>query len=600
MSRILTSLKTPLKAQKDSSLRSAAPALSLETKLMLAGVSAEEIEEARLAQNKNGAGFFELLLRKRAIVENDLLKILSAHFGLLLLNELPVENMDMEFTQKVSIQYLKKYKMVPLITSSQALIVVNDPTNFQAVDDLRNLLQRPDAQVVLAPQDAIAAAINMAFDMSRSSAKDYFEEMKEASADELISEIDETADLLDEVNDAPIIKLVNLLVSGAIKDRASDIHVEPYSGNLKIRYRIDGVLYDIMSMPRRVQSPLVSRIKIMAKLNIAEKRLPQDGRIEIKIADRLIDIRVSIIPTAFGERVVMRLLDKSANILRLSDLGMHDERITLLNRLIKSPYGIILVTGPTGSGKTTTLYAALSTINRPEINIITIEDPIEYQIDGVGQIQVNPKIDLTFAAGLRSIVRQDPDVILIGEIRDRETAEIAIQSSLTGHLVFSTLHTNDAASAVTRLIDMGIEPFLVTSSVIAIIAQRLVRVLCPHCKEVYVPDNESLNNLGLDKSVLKNNVFYRKKGCNLCMQTGFHGRTAIFEIMTVDDEIRKLVLKTSDANQINELAVKYGMITLQQDGIQKVLAGITTTEEVLRVTRTLNRIEDIEDIIIET
>jgi len=541
-----------------------------------------------------------LLLRKRAIVENDLLKILSAHFGLLLLNELPVENMDMEFTQKVSIQYLKKYKMVPLITSSQALIVVNDPTNFQAVDDLRNLLQRPDAQIVLAPQDAIAAAINMAFDMSRSSAKDYFEEMKEASADELISEIDETADLLDEVNDAPIIKLVNLLVSGAIKDRASDIHVEPYSGNLKIRYRIDGVLYDIMSMPRRVQSPLVSRIKIMAKLNIAEKRLPQDGRIEIKIADRLIDIRVSIIPTAFGERVVMRLLDKSANILRLSDLGMHDERITLLNRLIKSPYGIILVTGPTGSGKTTTLYAALSTINRPEINIITIEDPIEYQIDGVGQIQVNPKIDLTFAAGLRSIVRQDPDVILIGEIRDRETAEIAIQSSLTGHLVFSTLHTNDAASAVTRLIDMGIEPFLVTSSVIAIIAQRLVRVLCPHCKEVYVPDNESLNNLGLDKSVLKNNVFYRKKGCNLCMQTGFHGRTAIFEIMTVDDEIRKLVLKTSDANQINELAVKHGMITLQQDGIQKVLAGITTTEEVLRVTRTLNRIEDIEDIIIET
>jgi general secretion pathway protein E len=490
--------------------------------------------------------------------------------------------------------------MVPLITSSQALIVVNDPTNFQAVDDLRNLLQRPDAQIVLAPQDAIAAAINMAFDMSRSSAKDYFEEMKEASADELISEIDETADLLDEVNDAPIIKLVNLLVSGAIKDRASDIHVEPYSGNLKIRYRIDGVLYDIMSMPRRVQSPLVSRIKIMAKLNIAEKRLPQDGRIEIKIADRLIDIRVSIIPTAFGERVVMRLLDKSANILRLSDLGMHDERITLLNRLIKSPYGIILVTGPTGSGKTTTLYAALSTINRPEINIITIEDPIEYQIDGVGQIQVNPKIDLTFAAGLRSIVRQDPDVILIGEIRDRETAEIAIQSSLTGHLVFSTLHTNDAASAVTRLIDMGIEPFLVTSSVIAIIAQRLVRVLCPHCKEVYVPDNESLNNLGLDKSVLKNNVFYRKKGCNLCMQTGFHGRTAIFEIMTVDDEIRKLVLKTSDANQINELAVKHGMITLQQDGIQKVLAGITTTEEVLRVTRTLNRIEDIEDIIIET
>jgi general secretion pathway protein E len=251
------------------------------------------------------------------------------------------------------------------------------------------------------------------------------------------------------------------------------------------------------------------------------------------------------------------------------------------------------VTGPTGSGKTTTLYAALSTINHPEINIITIEDPIEYQMDGVGQIQVNPKIDLTFAAGLRSIVRQDPDVILIGEIRDRETAEIAIQSSLTGHLVFSTLHTNDASSAVTRLIDMGIEPFLVTSSIVAIIAQRLVRVLCPHCKEVYVPDEESLANLGLDRSVLQNNTFYRKKGCNLCMQTGFRGRSAIFEILTVDDEIKKLVLKTSDANQINELAVNQGMITLQQDGIYKVLAGITTTEEVLRVTRSLNRKDDI-------
>jgi general secretion pathway protein E len=417
--------------------------------------------------------------------------------------------------------------------------------------------------------------------------------MSEATADDLISEISETADLLDETSDAPIIRLVNLLVSGAIKDRASDIHVEPYSGNLKIRYRIDGILYDILSLPRRIQSPLVSRIKIMAKLNIAEKRLPQDGRIELKIGDRLVDVRVSVLPTAFGERVVLRLLDKSGNLLMLSDLGMHDERIKLLDRLIKSPYGIILVTGPTGSGKTTTLYAALSTINRPEINIITIEDPIEYQIDGVGQIQVNPKIDLTFAAGLRSIVRQDPDVILVGEIRDRETAEIAIQSSLTGHLVFSTLHTNDAASAVTRLIDMGIEPFLVTSSVVAIIAQRLVRLLCPHCKEVYVPDVETLANLGLSMSVISGNTFYRKRGCNLCMQTGFRGRTAIFEILVVDDNIKRMVLKTSDSNQINELAVRQGMITLQQDGIQKVLNGMTTTEEVLRVTRSLARKEDI-------
>ena len=593
MSKIHTALKESALLAHDDSASGKSVFSSLDEKLIAAGVAPDILTEAHSTKTNNSSGFFDQLIRKKAISEIPLLKILSEHFGLDFWPELPMESINIDFTENISIQYLKKHKIVPLITSENPVIAINDPSNFQPVDDLRQILKNPDLPVVLSSQDAIMAAINMAYDMSRSSAKDYFEEMNQSSTDDLISKIDETADLLDEASDAPIIKLVNLILSGAIKDRASDIHIEPYSGNLKIRYRIDGILYDTLSLPRRIQSPLVSRVKIMAKLNIAEKRLPQDGRIEIKIADRLVDIRVSVIPTAFGERVVLRLLDKTANILMLSDLGMHDERIKLLNKLIKSPYGIILVTGPTGSGKTTTLYAALSTINHPEINIITIEDPIEYQMDGVGQIQVNPKIDLTFAAGLRSIVRQDPDVILIGEIRDRETAEIAIQSSLTGHLVFSTLHTNDASSAVTRLIDMGIEPFLVTSSIVAIIAQRLVRVLCPHCKEVYVPDEESLANLGLDRSVLQNNTFYRKKGCNLCMQTGFRGRSAIFEILTVDDEIKKLVLKTSDANQINELAVNQGMITLQQDGIYKVLAGITTTEEVLRVTRSLNRKDDI-------
>ena len=591
MSTILTALNSAAGQDNVARVSVAQKTTLLDEKLLATGVSSETLAEAHCA--KASAGFIEQLLRKKAIDEIQLLKILSEHFGIPFWRELPMESINIDFTQSVPISYLKKHRIVPLITADAQVIAVNDPMNFQPADDLRLLLRAQNLPVVLATQDAITAAINLAYDMSRSSAKDYFEEMNEATADDLISEISETADLLDETSDAPIIKLVNLLVSGAIKDRASDIHVEPYSANLKIRYRIDGILYDILNLPRRIQSPLVSRIKIMAKLNIAEKRLPQDGRIELKIADRLVDVRVSVLPTAFGERVVLRLLDKSSNILLLSDLGMHDERIKLLDRLIKSPYGIILVTGPTGSGKTTTLYAALSTINRPEINIITIEDPIEYQIDGVGQIQVNPKIELTFAAGLRSIVRQDPDVILIGEIRDRETAEIAIQSSLTGHLVFSTLHTNDASSAVTRLIDMGIEPFLVTSSIVAIIAQRLVRVLCPHCKEVYLPDEETLANLCLDPTVLVDNTFYRKKGCNLCMQTGFRGRTAIFEILVVDDNVKRLVLKTSDANQINELAVRQGMITLQQDGIQKVLAGITTTEEVLRVTRSLARKEDI-------
>ena len=593
MSTILTALKSS-GAKQNAAGKAESSRMSLDEKLIVCGVLPEVLAEAHSARSKTGAsGFFEGLIRRKAIDEVRLMELLSDHFGLPFWRELPVEIINIDFTYSVSIQYLKKNKMVPIITADTAAVALFDPTNFQPADDLRHLLGYQDMPVVLSTSEAITAAINLAYDTSRSSAKDYFDEISEQTAGDLISEISETADLLDETSDAPIIKLVNLLVSGAIKDRASDIHVEPYSGKLKIRYRIDGILYDILSLPTKIQSPLVSRIKIMARLNIAEKRLPQDGRIELKIADRLVDVRVSVLPTAFGERVVLRLLDKSAHILMLSDLGMHDERIRLLDQLIKSPYGIILVTGPTGSGKTTTLYAALSTINRSEINIITIEDPIEYQMDGVGQIQVNPKIDLTFAAGLRSIVRQDPDVILIGEIRDRETAEIAIQSSLTGHLVFSTLHTNDAASAVTRLIDMGVEPFLVTSSVVAIIAQRLVRVLCPHCKEVYSPDEEELANLGLPLSALEINTFYRKKGCNRCMQTGFRGRTAIFEILVVDDEIKRLVLATSDATQLNDLAVRQGMITLQQDGIQKILAGITTTEEVLRVTRSLNRKEDI-------
>jgi len=443
--------------------------------------------------------------------------------------------------------------------------------------------------VVLAPEGAILSAISTAYDLGRDSAQEFIQIMNGDSADSIISEIEETADLLDDTSDAPIIKLVNLVLAQAIKDRASDIHIEPYAASLKIRYRIDGMLYNLLNLPRRIQSPLVSRIKIMAKLNIAEKRLPQDGRIEVKIGEKNVDIRVSVIPTAFGERVVLRLLDKSQSILTLADLGLDDAKIRQFDRLIKSPYGIVLVTGPTGSGKTTSLYAALSKINSPEINIITIEDPIEYQIEGIGQIQVNPKIDLTFATGLRSIVRQDPDVILVGEIRDRETAEIAIQSSLTGHLVFSTLHTNDAASAVTRLIDMGIEPFLVASSVIAIVAQRLVRVLCPRCKEAYTPDAESLVDAGISRSALDGRPIYRRKGCNACMNTGYRGRTGIFEIMIMDEGVKRLILKTSDSNQINDEAVRNGMSTLVQDGARKVLEGVTTIEEVLRVTRVLNR-----------
>jgi general secretion pathway protein E len=375
------------------------------------------------------------------------------------------------------------------------------------------------------------------------------------------------------------------MFSQAVRDNASDIHIEPYQNSLKIRQRLDGILHDMLSPPKHVQSALISRVKIMAKLNIAEKRLPQDGRIELKVANREIDIRVSTLPTAFGERVVMRLLRKSAVMFSLGDLGMPEDRFIPFEKEIRSPNGIVLVTGPTGSGKTTTLYAALQSINNSDINIITVEDPIEYRISGIGQVQVNPKIDLTFASGLRSIVRQDPDVILVGEIRDSETAEIAIQSALTGHLVFSTLHTNDSAGAITRLRDMGIEPFLIASSVNVIMAQRLVRIICPDCKEEYVPPPEMLMRIGVPEEQCHDRTVFRGRGCSKCHQTGFKGRCGIYEMMIMSQDMKALVLQTSDANQIKRKAVEEGMITLQKDGANKVLQGITTIEEVYRVSQ---------------
>jgi len=551
----------------------------------ICGLSNESLEDALKIQEEKGDRIGEILVRQKAISENDLLKALSIQFNLPFSSTLPIEDLDTEFTAKVPIQFLKKHKMVPVVVPNGDFIAANDPLLFQPVDDLRLLLGLDGVKVVLAPYSAILSTINFAYDMSSDSAEQVIQDMHEDDTDLIISEIEETGDLLEDTSDAPVIKLVNLMLSQAVKARASDIHIEPSQNRIKIRYRVDGVLYDRLSPPKHIQSTLTSRIKIMAKMNIAEKRLPQDGRIEIRIADRNIDIRVSTLPTAFGERVVMRLLDKTNVLLQVSDLGMPENRLKVFDDLIRSAHGIILVTGPTGSGKTTTLYAALSTINRSDINIITIEDPVEYQIEGIGQIQVNPKIELTFAKGLRSIVRQDPDVILVGEVRDLETAEIAIQSALTGHLVFSTLHTNDASSAVTRLIDMGIESFLVTSSVLAILAQRLVRTICTNCKEEYTPDNESLQSIGIDPDKVEGRTFYRGKGCPSCLNTGYVGRTGIFELMMLDDRVKNLILKTSDANAIKHRAVEQGMVTLRQDGAKKVLDGITTIEEIFRVTQ---------------
>ncbi|MCG6971691.1 MAG: type II secretion system ATPase GspE [Desulfobacterales bacterium] len=571
-------------------------------------VSEEDLIEARRIQTEKGTDFSEILLAKKIVTERQLLEALSIQYDIPFWPELPIEKYRNDFTSHVPIQFLKKFIMVPLIVKTQAsdedkpfndggwqtsereplkygsVVVVNDPACLQPMDDLVRMLGYDDIKPVLSTKEAILFAINMSYDLSRGSAEQLVQDMEE-NGSTIISELEEKADLLDDISDAPIIKLVNHIISQSVKARASDIHIEPYQDSFKVRYRVDGILYDFLTPPKWLQPALISRIKVMANLNIAEKRLPQDGRLDVKIGHQEIDVRVSTLPTSFGERLVLRLLDKSGSLISLSDLGLSSDKLAILNSLIRSPNGIILVTGPTGSGKTTTLYAVLSSINIPDVNIITIEDPIEYQLQGINQIQVNPKIDLTFAKGLRSIVRQDPDVILVGEIRDHETAEIAVQSALTGHLVFSTLHTNDSASAITRLVDIGVEPFLISSSVLAVVAQRLIRVLCKDCKEAYTPDEAALDSLGITRDQLKDTVIYRAKGCENCFHTGYKGRMGIFEMMVLDSGLKSFILKTFDSNQIKNEALNRNMLTLRQDGINKVLSGISTIEEVLRVTQ---------------
>jgi len=540
--------------------------------------------QAVAMREEKGGQLLRILIKQHNLDEIDLLKLVGEHLQMEVARVLPPE-IQTDFTARIAIAFLKKNGMVPVAIQDDAFIAINDPFNFQALDDLRILLGWSGARPVLYPQAAITTAINFAYDMTQDSAEEVMQDIDSEDPEALFSEIEETGDLLDDTSDAPVIRLVNLMFAQAVRDNASDIHIEPYQNSLKIRQRLDGILYDMLSPPKHVQSALISRIKIMANLNIAEKRLPQDGRIELKVGNKDVDIRVSTLPTSFGERVVLRLLDKSSVLITLTELGMPDDRFIPFTEQIKAANGIVLVTGPTGSGKTTTLYAALTSINNTDINIITVEDPVEYRISGIGQVQVNPKINLTFASGLRSIVRQDPDVILIGEIRDTETAEIAIQSALTGHLVFSTLHTNDAASAITRLIDMGIEPFLLSSSINAILAQRLVRIICPHCKEAYTPDPEALLKLGITNEEGAQRLAYRGKGCAKCHHTGYKGRCGIFELLLMNREMKHLVLTTANSDDIKEMAIKNGMITLRQDGAAKVFQGITTIEEVYRVSK---------------
>jgi len=548
------------------------------------GISSEAA--ADLLNGQKGKSFGTLAVEKGLLTEDELLTSLSKKLRVPYVKNLEEEGLDPSLVSRVPIVFSKKHKVVPMKMEDGILTVATpDPLNYEPLDDLRLIIECQEVRVVLSSEREVVRAINRFYEQSADTPEEMIQSMDAESSDRILHELEETADLLDISDEAPVIKLVNLILFQAVKERASDIHIEPFQKELKVRYRIDGILYQRLDPPKRYQAAMVSRLKVMAKLDIAEKRLPQDGRIPIKIADKDIDIRVSIIPTTFGERVVLRLLDKQSLLLGMGEIGLSPDKHQTLQDLISRSNGILLVTGPTGSGKTTTLYAALSQINSPDKNIITIEDPVEYQLGGIGQIQVNPKIGLTFAHGLRSVLRHDPDVILVGEIRDAETAEIAIQAALTGHLVFSTLHTNDAASAATRLVDMEIEPFLVASVVRAIVAQRLIRVICSECKEGYVPEPEMLKKVGITPEQLKGGKVYRGKGCPACSGTGYRGRTGIYEILLVSETIRQLIMKKADSVSIGRQAVEEGMKTLREDGARKIIEGITTLEEVLRVTQ---------------
>ncbi|MBU0735779.1 MAG: type II secretion system ATPase GspE [Proteobacteria bacterium] len=486
--------------------------------------------------------------------------------------------------ENLSEKMMREAKFVPLEMSDGILrIAMADPEDFYTIDALR-LASGLKMDVCQGKEGDILDAIEKLYGAGSQSLETIIEEAGKDIYDISSEGIEDADRLRDLASEAPIIRLVNRLIFNAVEQRASDIHFEPFEDEFKARYRIDGVLHDVESPPSRLQAAIISRVKIMAKLDIAERRLPQDGRIKLRIADKEIDFRISTIPTLFGESLVMRILDRDTLVLDLEKIGFPEDILAQYTELVSQPYGMILVTGPTGSGKTSTLYTTLAKINSPENKIITLEEPVEYQLNGVNQIQVNPKIGMTFAKGLRSIVRQDPDIILVGEIRDRETAEIAIQSALTGHLLFSTLHTNDATGAITRLLDMGVESFLLSSTLLGVLAQRLVRVICPHCKEPTRPEEKLLNSMGIRSDEASGIEFFAGKGCEECRYTGFKGRTAIFEYLPVDDEIRREITNKSSAERIKEVAMRKGLMTLRQDGWRKVRKGVTTISEVLKVT----------------
>lgn len=545
-------------------------------------------ETPEFDENDKNYHLGSLLVSRKSITEEAYYQAIAEFFDFPYLAKVDDTEVDLELVKRVPILYAREHITLPLKRDGDTLKVATAMPHDQSVmEDLEKIFGTL-VDPVVAPPHAIQSAINKVYDRATATAGAALDNLNEGETelDEFAHGFEEPKDLLEGGDDeAPVIRLVNTLLYQAVKERASDIHVEPQEKDIIVRYRIDGVLREVLRVPKRFQSSVLTRIKIMAGLNIAEKRLTQDGRIKIKLAGRDIDIRVATAPTVYGEDVVMRLLDKSNVAFGLDQIGIDGKTREQLEKIIQQDHGILLVTGPTGSGKSTTLYASLMKINNQELKIMTIEDPVEYQIAGISQTQVNPKIDLTFASGLRSMLRRDPDVIMVGEIRDRETAEIAIHASLTGHLVFSTLHTNDSCSSVARLVDMGIEPFLVASSVLGIMAQRLGRRLCPDCKEPFVPTDIELEKLGISRSQLVDGKLYRARGCDNCQRTGYRGRVGIYELLVISDGIREHIMKGSHAADIKRTAQQEGLVTLREDGISKVIAGVTTIEEILRVTQ---------------
>ena len=524
----------------------------------------------------------EALTKSEANNAEELVAALCTKMGFQYLRDIPVNDIPINLIQDIAINYAKKHEVLPYKEDQNSVTVLTtNPLNNAVMDDLRVLFRKRTIPL-MTTKARLLDAINKVYEKSTAALQGLEEiEEEEIDLDEPIIDLLESGE-----DDAPVIKLVNTLLFRAVKEKASDIHFEPYEKDMVVRFRIDGEMYDIFKPPKKLQNAITSRVKVMGNLNIAEKRLPQDGRIPLKLGGKDIDVRLSSLPTSFGERLVLRLQDRSNVVLQLEELGFSEETLRVLNDdLLGRTYGIILVTGPTGSGKSTTLYACLSKINTIDRNILTVEEPVEQRIHGIGQMQVNAKIGLTFAQGLRSILRQDPDVIMIGEIRDLETAEIAINSSLTGHLVLSTIHTNDSAGAFPRLIDMGCEPFLIATSLLAVMAQRLVRVLCPHCKAPYSPTDIELASLGLSREQANNSRIFRAVGCEHCNNKGYTGRTNIQEMLMVTEDIRSLVMQRKDSGTIKKMAVNQGMRTFRDHGIQKVLQGITTIAEVLSSTQ---------------